>query len=66
MQDGSRDALSAAADLYRGRFLDDVTISEEEWNDWLTGERERLKDLALGALVSLSDMSWRPDAPTKR
>ena len=44
IRDGSRDALSAAADLYRDRFLDDVAISEEAWNDWLTGERERLKD----------------------
>jgi TolB-like protein len=54
IREGSREALAAAGDLYRGRFIDDVTISEEEWNDWLTNERERLQDRALAALVSLA------------
>ena len=51
VREGSRDALSAAADLYRGRLIDDVAVSEEGWNEWLTGERERLLELALGAMV---------------
>jgi DNA-binding SARP family transcriptional activator len=51
VREGSRDALSAAADLYRGRLIDDVTVGEEAWNEWLTGERERLLELALGAMV---------------
>ena len=55
VREGSRDALSAAADLYRGRLIDDVTVSQEGWNEWLTGERERLLDLALGALVGLGE-----------
>ena len=55
VREGSRDALSAAADLYRGRLIDDVTVSEEGWNEWLTGERERLLELALGALVGLGE-----------
>src|SRR6202166_4927922 len=55
VREGSRDALSAAADLYRGRLIDDVTVSEEGWSDWLTGERERLLELALGAMVGLGD-----------
>jgi DNA-binding SARP family transcriptional activator/ActR/RegA family two-component response regulator len=55
VREGSRDALSAAADLYRGRLIDDVTVSEEGWNEWLTGERERLLDLALGAMVGLGE-----------
>jgi TolB-like protein/DNA-binding SARP family transcriptional activator/Tfp pilus assembly protein PilF len=54
IREGSRDALSQAADLYRGRFVDDVAVSEEAWNDWLGAERERLQDLALGALVDLA------------
>src|SRR5437773_9496214 len=37
VREGSRDALSAATDLYRGRLIDDVTVSEESWNEWLTG-----------------------------
>jgi class 3 adenylate cyclase/DNA-binding SARP family transcriptional activator len=55
VREGSRDALSAAADLYRGRFIDDVTVNEEGWNEWLTGERERLLDLALGAMMGLGE-----------
>ena len=38
IRDGGRDALSAAADLYRGRLIDDVTVSEEGWSDWLASE----------------------------
>ena len=53
--EGSRDALSAAADLYRGHLMDDVAISEEGWNEWLTGEREKLLELALGALMRLGE-----------
>jgi DNA-binding SARP family transcriptional activator/class 3 adenylate cyclase len=53
VREGSRDALSAAADLYRGRLIDDVTVSEEGWNEWLAGERER--DLALGAMMKLGE-----------
>ncbi|MBR1253455.1 AAA family ATPase [Bradyrhizobium sp. AUGA SZCCT0240] len=55
VRDGSRDALSAAADLYRGRLIDDVTVGEERWNEWLTAERERLLELALGAMVGLGE-----------
>jgi DNA-binding SARP family transcriptional activator len=53
LREGSRDALSVAADLYRGRLIDDVTVGEEGWNEWLTGERDRLGELALGAMVGL-------------
>src|SRR5438105_2068716 len=52
---GSRDALRAAADLYRGPLVDDVAVSEEGWSEWLIAERERLLELALGALVRLGE-----------
>ena len=55
VRDGGRDALRAAVDLYRGRLIDDVAISEEGWNEWLTGERERLLELAVGAMVGLGE-----------
>ena len=55
VREGSRDALSAAADLYRGRLIDDVTVGEEGWSEWLTGERERLLELAIGAMVGLGE-----------
>jgi DNA-binding SARP family transcriptional activator len=53
VREGSCDALNVAADLYRGRLIDDVTVGEEGWNEWLTGERDRLGELALGAMVAL-------------
>jgi len=55
IREGSREALSSAADLYRGRLVDDVALSEEGWSDWLTAERERLLELALGALMGLGE-----------
>jgi DNA-binding SARP family transcriptional activator len=55
VREGSRDSLSVAADLYRGRLIDDVTVGEEGWNEWLTGERDRLRELALGAMVGLGE-----------
>ncbi|MET3910490.1 TolB-like protein [Bradyrhizobium sp. S3.3.6] len=51
----SREALSAATDLYRGPLVDDIGVSEEGWRDWLAGERERLSELAVGALVALGE-----------
>jgi DNA-binding SARP family transcriptional activator len=53
VRDGSCEALQAAADLYRGRLVDDVTLADESWNEWLSEERERLLELALDALVRL-------------
>jgi DNA-binding SARP family transcriptional activator/class 3 adenylate cyclase/predicted ATPase len=55
VREGSREALSAATDLYRGRLIDDVTVDEAGWNEWVAGERERLLELALGALVGLGE-----------
>jgi TolB-like protein/DNA-binding SARP family transcriptional activator len=55
VREGSRDALRAAADLYRGRFIDDIVIIEEGWSEWLAVERERLQELALGAMVGLGE-----------
>src|SRR5262249_18051671 len=55
VREGSRDALSAAAELYRGPLVDDVAVSEEGWSEWLTAERERLTELALGALLRLGE-----------
>ena len=55
VREGSREALGAAADLYRGRLIDDVTVGEEGWNEWLAGERERLLELALGAMMGLGE-----------
>src|SRR5262245_5242543 len=47
IREGSRASLAEAVDLYKGRLLADVTISEEAWSDWLTGGQQRLEGLAL-------------------
>jgi class 3 adenylate cyclase len=54
IRDGSHDAMHTAANLYRGPFVDDIIgVSEESWSEWLAGERERLQELALNALVGI-------------
>ena len=63
VREDTRESLTAAADLYRGRFMDDIAVSEEGWTEWLTGERQRLEDLALGALVRLGEQELAADLP---
>lgn len=53
IRDGSHDAMRTAAILYRGPFVDDIGVNEESWSEWLAGERERLQELALNALVGI-------------
>jgi hypothetical protein len=45
-----RQALRAAAELCRGPLVDDVAVSDEGGNEWLTSERKRLLELALHAI----------------
>ena len=59
----TRESLTAAADLYRGRLMDDIAISEEGWSEWLAGERQRLEDMALGALVRLGEQELAANRP---
>ena len=50
------DRLQAAADLYRGNFLEEFFLrGNERFEDWLLLKRERLRRLALEALYHLSD-----------
>ena len=48
--------MSAAVDLYRGRLIDDIAVSEEGFGEWLAGERGRLLELALGAVMRLGEL----------
>lgn len=50
--EGSRAALNAAADLYRGSLLTDLNIEEDAWSDWRASLREHLERLALDAMIS--------------
>lgn len=54
--DGSRAAIETALALYRGELMAGLSIKVGEFDDWLEGERRRLRDRAaegLARLVSL-------------
>src|SRR5262249_22454133 len=51
--EGTPQALARAAELYRGALLEGLNFKEEPWEDWLRAERERLQELAVGALKKL-------------
>src|SRR5262249_2601288 len=55
IREGSRDKLAKAADLYKGQFFANVSVPEEAWADWLTGERQRLEGLAVDAMIRLAE-----------
>ncbi|EIG63526.1 BTAD domain-containing putative transcriptional regulator [Bradyrhizobium sp. WSM1253] len=55
VENGHHEALSAATDLYRGPLVDDIGVNEQGWSEWLAGERERLSELAVGAMVALGE-----------
>jgi DNA-binding SARP family transcriptional activator len=47
------EALERAVELYRGDLLEGLTVQEGPFEEWLMGERERLRELALEALAKL-------------
>src|SRR5215472_15237122 len=51
--EGTPQALARAAELDRGALLEGLNFKEEPWEDWLRAERERLQELAVGALKKL-------------
>jgi DNA-binding SARP family transcriptional activator len=50
---GTARALEDAGDLYRGDLLTGISIDEPGFEDWLRGERERFRGLAIDALAKL-------------
>jgi DNA-binding SARP family transcriptional activator len=53
LDDGGVPALEAAANLYRGDFLDGFRLSEPSFDDWAAKERERLRERARQGLAGL-------------
>ncbi len=51
--DSSVEALEAAATLYRGDLLEGIRAKEPPFEEWLQGERQRLRELAQQALLKL-------------
>jgi DNA-binding SARP family transcriptional activator/tetratricopeptide (TPR) repeat protein len=51
--EGTPEALARAAALYHGDLLAGLVVDEMSFEEWLLGERERLRELALEALAKL-------------
>jgi DNA-binding SARP family transcriptional activator len=54
--------LARATELYQGDFLDGFVVREPAFEEWLVAERERLRELALGALRRLLEQQTRAAA----
>ncbi len=50
---GTPEDLARAATLYRGDFLEGITVRDPAGDEWLFNERERLRRLAIDALARL-------------
>lgn len=53
VRDGTPEALERAAALYTGDLLTGLVIDEPAFEEWLLGERERLRELSLDGLAKL-------------
>jgi DNA-binding SARP family transcriptional activator len=56
LDSATREALVAAADLYRGDLLDGMTLSEQPFEQWLSLERERLRAAMIRGLTRLIEL----------
>ena len=63
LDDGSMAALSQAVDLYRNDLLMRMDVREDAFEDWLSGERRRLRDRALGGFRTLLEHRRRSGEP---
>jgi DNA-binding SARP family transcriptional activator len=50
---GTPESLAQAAARYRGNLLEGLSVHSAPFDEWLTVERERLRELAVDALVRL-------------
>ena len=53
LANGTPSALEEATALYRGDLLEGLRVVEAPFEEWLMGERERLRELALEALAQI-------------
>jgi DNA-binding SARP family transcriptional activator len=52
---GTDEALLEAANLYRGEFLEGLSVSEVGFEDWVAIEREKLRETALTLFSTIVD-----------
>ena len=53
VREGTTRALEEAAALYKGELVEGLNVPEAPLEDWLMGERQRLREEAVGALGKL-------------
>ncbi|HEV8584978.1 MAG TPA: BTAD domain-containing putative transcriptional regulator [Methylomirabilota bacterium] len=53
VREGTAESLAHAATLYQGDLLAGFALDESSFEEWLIGERERLRELALEGLAKL-------------
>jgi TolB-like protein/Tfp pilus assembly protein PilF len=53
---GERPSLESAVDLYRGDLLDGFGVPDPAFEDWLRGERQRLREIAREAMTRLLEL----------
>ncbi|HKU98719.1 MAG TPA: BTAD domain-containing putative transcriptional regulator [Vineibacter sp.] len=58
-------ALRQAVGLYQGAFLTNIAIPQEAWTDWVNGQRLRLENLAVNALILLGEEEVKQAQPTR-
>jgi DNA-binding SARP family transcriptional activator len=63
VKEGTPEALERAAALYQGDLLSGLAGKEAAFEEWLLGERERLRELALEGLAKLLAHQRRAGAP---
>jgi DNA-binding SARP family transcriptional activator len=63
VREGTLPALQQAAELYRGDLLEGLAVTTPPFEEWLTAERERLRELALEALARLLAHQVKADEP---
>ena len=52
--EGTREALEQAVAIYQDDLLPGFEVRSEGFDEWITGERERLRQLAIDALIRLA------------
>src|SRR5262245_49623303 len=55
IREGSNDSLYRALDLFKDQLLVDLKLSEEGWSRWLSGEQQRLEEMAINAALTLGE-----------
>jgi DNA-binding SARP family transcriptional activator/TolB-like protein len=53
VEEGTPDALRQAGERYQGNLLEGIAVQAPAFEEWLLGERERLRELAIESLAKL-------------